>query len=271
MSALAEVASRLRCPHCAAPFALNASLTCEAGHSFDVARQGYVSLGTGPGDTAEMVAAREAFLGAGHFAPITEVVASAHAGELVVELGAGTGHHLAALLERSSAHGIALDTSKPALRRAARAHPRLAAVACDVWAALPVQDGAADLVVDVFAPRNGPEIARILSGTLLVITPTQDHLAELIEPLGLLDVDPGKPARLHASVEPLRARTHDRVDWTMALGHADVRALVAMGPSAHHLPGDIDGRIARLPDPVQVTASVAVDTFTGGELVRREA
>ena len=215
MSALAEVASRLRCPHCAAPFVLATSLTCATGHSFDVARQGYVSLGTGPGDTAEMVAAREAFLGAGHFAPITEVVASAHAGELVVELGAGTGHHLAALLERGSAHGIALDTSKPALKRAARAHPRLAAVACDVWAALPVQDGAADLVIDVFAPRNGPEIARILSGTLLVITPTQDHLAELIEPLGLLDVDPGKPARLHASVEPLRARTHDRVDWTM--------------------------------------------------------
>ncbi len=271
MSALAEVASRLRCPHCAAPFVLKGSLTCEAGHSFDVARQGYVSLGTGPGDSAEMVAAREAFLAAGHFAPITEVIASAHAGDLVVELGAGTGHHLAALLENSGAHGIALDTSKPALKRAARAHPRLAAVACDVWSTLPVQDNAADLVIDVFAPRNGPEIARILNGTLLVVTPTPDHLAELIEPLGLLDVDPAKPERLHASLAPLRPRAHDRVDWTMSLSHADVRALAAMGPSAHHLAHDIQERIARLPDPVRVTASVAVDTFVGGELVRREA
>ena len=53
---------------------------CPHGHGFDVARQGYVSLLTGsqaPGtaDSTAMVAAREAFLGAGHFDPLAEAVA----------------------------------------------------------------------------------------------------------------------------------------------------------------------------------------------------
>jgi 23S rRNA (guanine745-N1)-methyltransferase len=53
---------------------------------------------------------------------------------LVVDVGAGTGHHLAAVLDALTAHhGVALDVAKAAARRAARAHPRAAAVVCDVW------------------------------------------------------------------------------------------------------------------------------------------
>ena len=55
-------------------------MRCGEGHSFDVARQGYLSLLAGEGtphagDTAEMVAARERFLGAGHFEPLAEALA----------------------------------------------------------------------------------------------------------------------------------------------------------------------------------------------------
>src|SRR5680860_194779 len=196
--ALAAVAPHLRCPHCGASLSpAGSALTCARGHSYDVARQGYVSLPPPrrvmpPGDSAAMVAARAAFLGREHYAPIAAAVTAAacearaldgDAGAAcVVELGAGTGHHLARLLDEFPATwGVALDASRPALRRAARAHPRVAAVACDAWGDLPVADDAADVVLNVFAPRNGAEIARVLApaGALIVVTPAAEHLYEL--------------------------------------------------------------------------------------------
>src|SRR4051794_12455933 len=260
MSALEAVSRWLRCPNCGSP------LPCVNGHRFDVARQGYLSLLGGKavrGDTAAMVAAREAFLGAGHFAPIRDALAVTDG--LVVELGAGTAYYLAATV--GDGYGIALDSSKPALKRAARAHPRIAAVACDVWAGLPLQDGVADLVLDVFAPRNGEEIARVLKpgGALIVVTPTGDHLRELRETLGLLDVDPRKAERLQGL--PLAHERQERLDFAMTLSHEDIRQLVAMGPNAHHVNDvSLDG----LRDPARVTGPVVIDHFrqSGGEVVR---
>ena len=79
-----------------------------------------------------------------------------------LDLGAGTGRQLARVLDAlPRRHGIALDVSRPALQRAARAHPRIGAVGCDIWGALPVRSAAAALVLNVFAPRNGDEIARV--------------------------------------------------------------------------------------------------------------
>ena len=222
-----------------------------------------------------MVAAREAFLGAGHFAPIAEAItAAAHAvvspgageGRVVAELGAGTGHHLAGLLDQlADWWGVALDASRPALRRAVRAHPRIAAIACDVWRELPLRDASAQLALNVFAPRNGREIARVLSpdGALVVVTPTPRHLAQLVPALGMLVVEAGKPARLHAALGPyLDAVRRTPVEFDMALAHADVQTLVAMGPSARHLgAGDVRRYLARHPGDVRVTASVNVETF----------
>lgn len=67
---LDDVLPLLRCPVCAAALhRAGPAVRCPAGHSFDVARSGYVSLlpgGAGTADTAQMVAARDRFLSAGH-------------------------------------------------------------------------------------------------------------------------------------------------------------------------------------------------------------
>lgn len=272
--------ARLRCPNCGASLAASArALTCARGHAFDVARQGHVALlpprgAVAHGDPAAMVAAREAFLAAGHYAPIARAVVTAareavsepERGGLVVDLGAGTGWHLAAVLRELEAwRGLALDASRHALRRALRAHPRIAAVVCDVWREIPLQDGAADLALCVFSPRNGAETARVLApgGALVVVTPAPDHLQELVEAVGMLRVDPDKETRLHAGLSPhLTATTGQSIAFAMALGRDDARALVAMGPTAHHLDEDaLDRRLAGLPSELRVTASVRVATF----------
>jgi 23S rRNA (guanine745-N1)-methyltransferase len=251
-------------------------LRCAAGHAFDRARQGHVTLlppGHRPpsGDSAAMVADRVAFLAAGAYAGVTAALTAAVLAdgtpETLLDLGGGTGHHLAAVLDRApGAAGIVLDSSPYAARRAARAHPRAMAVVADTWARLPVRDGAVDRVLVVFAPRNGAETARVLrpDGRLVVVTPGADHLAELVAPLGLLRVDPDKGARTAASLEPhLRPVASAGHREVLTLGHAAVRTLVGMGPHARHVERPaLEARIAALPEPVAVTVAVDVTTWS---------
>jgi 23S rRNA (guanine745-N1)-methyltransferase len=265
-----------RCPHCGASLETGErAWRCANGHSFDVARQGYVALDrkAARGDTAEMIAARVAFLEAGHYGPIAEaIVAAVGPGEgspdggagppggagpgdgagrlIVVDLGAGPGYYLAAVLDaHPRARGVALDASRPALRRAARAHPRITAVACDIWEGLPLTDHVADVILDVFAPRNPAEMRRILrpGGRMVVVTPTERHLHEL----GLLRVHPEKRERLRQDLGTPEAER--LVEFALEL--EDVTPLVRMGPSAHH-------GLERA-GPRTVTASVTVSTFRG--------
>lgn len=267
---------------------VNRVLRCDGGHAFDVAREGYVALAPpgqriAPGDSPQMVAARERFLATGHYRRISrEIVAAlpddlqprAGGAPLAVDLGAGTGYHLATLLDaRLGWRGLALDASRPALRRAARAHRQIAAVACDAWLALPIRDAGADLALSVFAPRNAAEIERVLApaGALVVVTPTQRHLRELIDALGLLDVGADKQKRLRAALAPrLKSVRRRELEFEMTLDHEDLRALVAMGPSAHHVDAQaLDERIARLAPRMRVGASLVIETFRRSGAVAR--
>jgi 23S rRNA (guanine745-N1)-methyltransferase len=269
---LADVLPYLACPNCGAGLSLDEQVRCARGHGFDVARQGYVNLLSGKasvsGDSAGMVAARAAFLDAGHYAPITRAVAAAAgpATGCVADLGAGTGHYLAAVLDAGPDRvGLALEIAKPALRRAARAHPRLGAVGCDAWGTLPVRAGAISVALNVFAPRNPAELDRILApdGVLVVVAPTTGHLAELVGDLGLLSVAPDKAHRIAEQLAPaFTVSTQDVCEFGLALSHADVRSLVGMGPSAWHIgAGALGERVVALPEPVRTTASVVVTTF----------
>ncbi|GGN16493.1 23S rRNA (guanine745-N1)-methyltransferase [Actinoplanes campanulatus] len=255
----------LWCPVCREPLSRQErALRCPRRHSFDMARQGYVDLSAGrlphTGDTAEMVADRAAFLSAGHYRFIAEALAAHRAEGLVVDAGTGTGDYLAHFLEGSpGATGLGLDVSKPALRRAAKAHPRAAAALTDLWRPLPVADATAAVILNVFAPRNGPEYRRILrpDGLLLVVTPAADHLTELITAYGLIQVDPEKAARVSGSLGEHftldAAATHRR---ELRLTAGETRTLVGMTPSARHVPmEDLPGH------DVTVTAAVEVAVY----------
>lgn len=277
---LEDAAALLGCPECgSAVELLDRALICLLGHNFDVARQGYVSLLTGAatkmvGDSAEMLAARADFQQAGHFGPIAAAVADACADAdavaadqpAVVEIGSGTGYYLAHVLETMpAAVGIGLDVAKPAARRCARAHPRAASVVADVWQGLPIRSGVLSHVLSIFAPRNAGEVHRVLApdATFIVVTPTVNHLAELIEPLGLVRVDADKPRRLSESLSGRFERTgRTAVEYRMPLGHTDIEAVVAMGPSAHHRSAQQRAElIAALPVEFPVTASVVVSAY----------
>ncbi|WP_436693968.1 MULTISPECIES: putative RNA methyltransferase [unclassified Geodermatophilus] len=270
----------LACPVCGAPLSAlpgDTGLRCDGGHAFDRARQGHVTLlppGHVPpsGDSGEMVADRVAFLAAGHYAGVTAALADAVVADgdpppgTLLDLGGGTGHHLAGVLDRlPDAVGVVLDSSRYAARRAAGAHPRALAVVADTWARLPVRDAAVDRVLVVFAPRNGPEIARVLrpGGRLVVVTPAADHLVELVGPLGLLQVDPDKARRLSAALEPhLRPVGAGGHRQQVSLDRTAVTTLVGMGPHARHLtPAALAAAVAGLPERSAVTVAVDVTAW----------
>ncbi|HEX2196693.1 MAG TPA: methyltransferase domain-containing protein [Actinomycetota bacterium] len=266
---LADVVDDLVCSLCGAEVSLDGrTVRCSAGHSFDVARHGYVSMlvGRGPrtGDTAEMVGARRRFLGAGHYSPLRDAVVAACAGAppgCVVDVGAGTGYYLAAVLTAPPDRtGIALDSSPAALRVAARCHSRVGAVACDAWSGLPVRTSAAGVVLNVFAPRNGAEMHRVLApdGVLVVVTPTDAHLRELVAAPGLVSVDAAKERRVEEALGPWFDETSSVVvDHEMSLSRAEACDALAMGPSARHVVPDP----AALPERVRVRASARVTTY----------
>ncbi|HUP86023.1 MAG TPA: methyltransferase domain-containing protein [Acidimicrobiales bacterium] len=173
-----------RCPVCKHPLARgDAAWRCETGHSYDVAREGYVNLlithqrrRREPGDSAEMLAHRRAFLDAGHYRPLKDALADlVPAGASVLDVGCGEGYYTRDL--PNPVWGI--DIAKAAVRLAAKRTERsdahyAVASAYD----LPVLDGAADVVVSVFAPLHSVEFERVLTpgGMVVTVVPGPRHL-----------------------------------------------------------------------------------------------
>ncbi|ALC05516.1 hypothetical protein CDES_05395 [Corynebacterium deserti GIMN1.010] len=256
-------------------------LVSESGHSYDVARQGYVTLAGGAGlryagDDAQMIADRETFLSGGHFAPFVETVSEhVHSAidaaglddddqPVICEIGAGTGYYLSHTLDSvAGSRGIGIDVSVHAAKHLAKCHPRVGAVVADAWARLPIADSSVDAITVVFAPRNAVEFARILkpSGQVIVLTPEIGHLSELREPLGIIDVEAGKVDRMieQAAGHLKPVGESDLVEFEMMLDQQSIASQIGMSPSARHIkPEALAERIKALPEHMKVTARARV-------------
>lgn len=281
----------LRCPNCSRPLTEfdGRVLGCETGHRFDISKHGTVTLlpPRAPrtvGDSREMLDARAELLGSGVYAPIASAIGEACAsvedaksGSLrIVDLGCGTGYysaHLATVFP--GAAFLVADRSPIAVRIASNAVPHATGVVLDLWRPLPIQDASADVSINVFAPRNPDEFARITrpGGSLVVVVPTDRHLGELRAHGGMLEIPSGKAE----GVSDRFARAgfgldkHRRIEYVVSLDQAQTRSLVGMGPSAHHVADDAHDAAASptasvetapMSDPtIDVTVSVDVLRF----------
>jgi 23S rRNA (guanine745-N1)-methyltransferase len=167
---------------------------CAGGHSFDIARSGYVNLlqpqdrrSRVAGDSVAALDARERLLTAGIGRNILDGFAG-QASRLVVtdppcviELGCGAGDVLAAVAGASSHTGVGIDVSVAAIHRAARRFPDQTWVVANADRSLPFADRSVSMVLSFHGRRNPSECARVLDagGWLLVAVPAPDDLVEL--------------------------------------------------------------------------------------------
>lgn len=237
----------LRCPNCFLPLHPrgNLLLGCERGHSFDVNKRGFVNLLTGPrkfiGDSAAMLDSRDRFLAAGWYDPLQDAIRGIVAGESprrLLDVGCGTGYYLgAALPPGDDVRALGLDLSPAAVSRTIRSHGRVDGLVADVWSPLAVRDGAADLILNVFAPRNPAEFHRVLrpNGLLLVVVPQPVHLRQLRESGLAVEMQADKAAQLAAGLADwFGTESHQQLERTVRLSPSEVASLISMGPSSHH-------------------------------------
>jgi 23S rRNA (guanine745-N1)-methyltransferase len=166
-------------------------LVCSRGHSFDVARSGYVNLlqpqerrSKNPGDTAEALAARRRLHDRGVSAPLLSAIAGtlqASPKDVILDAGCGEGFYLGSLAANTGneAHGI--DISVAAIDAAARRYPRCQWVVANTDRFIPYADKTFTLVMSITARMNPLEFRRVLhdDGRLLVAIPAPDDLIEL--------------------------------------------------------------------------------------------
>ena len=183
---------KLLCPICGEILdRIEKQYRCGNGHSFDLARQGYVNLlpvqqkrSLNPGDTREQVLGRRAFLETGCYEPISNTL-NETAKELgatgpILDVGCGEGYYSARLAEALGAELTGLDISKEAVRCAAAKYKGPQWL-CGTAAHLPVETGSAGVVTSLFALTMAEEFKRVLrpDGYFFQVLAAEDHLLGL--------------------------------------------------------------------------------------------
>ena len=208
---------------CRAPLAREEHrAVCARGHSFDIARSGYINLlqpqdrrSRQPGDSAEAVAARRRLFDRGIFKPIDHAIAGMIRGDDILDVGCGEGHTLGvisgggqapSLVDRgdegadrrgrlSSTGLCGVDISVPAIEAAARRYPSQEWIIANADRFIPYAESSFDVVLSITARLNAIEFQRVIrdDGLLVVAIAGPDDLVEL------------------------RGRTRDRVERTIAM------------------------------------------------------
>lgn len=257
----------LLCPVCGKALTRQERLwQCAAGHSFDIARQGYVNLLTvdrrharHPGDTKEQVAARKAFLDGGCYEPIADAVCRLivpRRPAAVLDAGCGEGYYLTRLqaaLPQAEYAGI--DVSKDAVRFAA-VRNKQALWLTGTAAALPFPAESFDTVLSMFALTAEAEFARVLrpGGCFLQVLAGPDHLMGLksiIYPTIL-----HKEKVLHPALTGFQLISTETLEFSFSLETpGQVQNLLSMTPHFWRISKDGAARLAAaacLTDTAQV-------------------
>ncbi|MZY06655.1 methyltransferase domain-containing protein [Acinetobacter pittii] len=234
----------LMCPVCRQSLNLTErTWRCEQGHSYDVAKQGYVNLhvvqhkhSKNPGDTPESVDARRAFLQGGYYQPLQQAVVALLKQldvKAILDIGCGEGYYTSAM-QQVVEQCVGVDIAKNAVQRAAKLNTEVTWVV-GTGATLPVLDHSMDACTSLFSPIPQTEIARVLKddGYLIVVTPASEHLYAMREAL-FEQVNPHTPEKFVEQLQDLfELKQEQIIDAPFVLDQQALKNLIAMTPYAY--------------------------------------
>lgn len=223
------------------------SLVCPNGHTFDVNHRGYVDMRRHPAParhyTTGFFEARLLANSVGIYRRlIDELRATARSlrgsrwrGGPLVDVGCGDG-----TISRAVGARCGIDISLPAIEAAARSTAagarhlpidRTPLWICADGAHLPLRDGCAGMVLNVFAPADYHEFSRIcVDGLLIKVLPGPFHMRELRSALNLPPAS-GDPQARELAEERTRVLSSTRVTQTTSLATiAEREAIARMSP-----------------------------------------
>lgn len=257
------------------------SLRCDNGHSFDVAKQGYINLlpvqhkrSKDPGDSKAMVAARQRFLAQGCYQPLADALVDVALQKDTLSLldaGCGEGYYSRYLFQLAkprqvSINLVGLDISKWAVQAAARQTPE------GTWlvasnTTIPLADNSVDVILCVFGFPVEKEFMRVLkpSGCLIMVDPAGDHLIELKQ-LIYPDVKT-KVERLPISSSRWTLQSEQRVSFAVDLtNNAAINDLLMMTPHLYRSSKVGREHVEGL-NRLQLTADIWLRVFKKGSAV----
>lgn len=257
--------SVLICPVCRQPLSeTDAGFRCSARHTFDKAREGYVHLllpnrrrSRFPGDAPQLVRARRAFLDAGYYAPLRDMIAERIDGGVLLDACCGEGYYTAAFAQKAD-RAFAFDIAKDAVRLAAVRDKRTQYFVAGLHE-IPMQTGSVDTLTHLFAPFADAEFTRVLKpgGTLLHVLPGETHLMGLKRVL--YDVPYANAETLPQTVLTLDSTERLRYSVTLRT-REDIRNLFAMTPYSYKTSQDAARRLDAL-DTLETELDFVVVTY----------
>ena len=239
----------LICPVCAKPLAVGEKCArCEAGHSFDRAKEGYFNLllsssAGGHGDDKAMLLARRAFLEKGYYSHLLDALKEIclerfGTGCTLVDAGCGEGYYTGAICDAlrervGEVNFFAFDIAKDAAKLVAKKMKNSATVFVSSAYRMPLADESADGILSLFAPFAREEYLRVLKpgGFLIRAYPLEEHLFALKK---AVYENPLKNEGVSDAGEGWDDIEEKRVSKLLELSsNEDITALFGMTPYAH--------------------------------------
>ena len=182
----------LICPVCkSALYKDEKSYFCrgEKRHCFDISSSGHVNLCPGRatgGDDKKAVRSRTEFLSLGYYQPIAdkicEILKDLNEESVIVDAGCGEGYYTNRIAQKTGAETYGFDLSKEAIISASKSAKRQG-ISNTVFGVggiyeLPIANGSADVITNIFAPCAEVEFTRALkdNGLLVVVIAGKNHL-----------------------------------------------------------------------------------------------
>ncbi len=236
----------LKCPVCQSSlFKEEKSYYCtgEKRHCFDISAAGHTNLCPGRatgGDDKRAVKSRTDFLTQGYYEPISskicELLSELGGGASIIDAGCGEGYYSNNIARATGSTVYGFDLSKEAIISASKSAKRQSISNAQFFVGgiydLPIKNGGADAIVNIFAPCAEEEFTRALKneGLLVVATAGRDHL------LGLKNAiyDNVYPNEIRALPKHLVLEGKHTVSYVIEINDSEtVRNLFSMTPYSY--------------------------------------